>query len=231
MSLTPRLFLIAFTIVSIVQLVAVGLGDEGVVRAVSKALLMPLLLGFVVTGPGLRLNRSMPLLAAGLVFAFVGDVALLGDGDVWFLTGMLGFLVMQLCYLTGFFRLGARQTLRERRWVMVVYPLIYVIAIVGLASALGVMVIPIAIYGFFLMSMAMTSMSLGTLFGVGGTLFMLSDALIGVSVAFGSFPGSSFIIMATYIVAQYLIVSEWIKRSAAAAEQVPATPSADPLPQ
>ena len=50
-------------------------------------------------------------LVAGLVFATVGDIAILYVFEL----GILGFLVMQICYIAGFLGLGAVRGLR-RRW-------------------------------------------------------------------------------------------------------------------
>ena len=55
-------------------------------------------------------------------------------------------------------------------------------------------------------------MSLGTLFGIGGALFMVSDLLIGETVAYGAFPVSGVIIMFTYILGQAIIAYCWTRR-------------------
>ncbi len=45
--------------------------------------------------------------------------------------------------------------------------------------------------------------------GLGGFLFMFSDAMIGVSIAQYRVPFIREIIITTYLVAQYLIITEW----------------------
>ena len=47
---------------------------------------------------------------------------------------------------------------------------------------------------------------------IGGALFMVSDLLIGETVAYGAFPGSGVVIMLTYIVGQAIIAYCWTRR-------------------
>lgn len=215
-----RGFLIAYIIDCIVQLGALAVGNLTVAH-LSKPLLLPLLMAVVIAQGGLRTHPSIPWLVAGQFFSFLGDVALIPDGQLWFSAGIGMFLVTHICYIVGFFKLGARQGLRDRRWVLVVYPAFWLIANAALWSGLGPMRLPIAIYSAALVTMALCSMSLGTMLGIGGTLFMFSDLLIGEGVAYGSFTGSTVLIMLTYTVGQGLIALAWLQRidGAAAGKQ------------
>ena len=53
---------------------------------------------------------------------------------------------------------------------------------------------------------------LGAQAGAGGALFLLSDALIGARVAGLDVPAGDALVMATYLAAQYLLVSAWVGR-------------------
>lgn len=173
---------------------------------VTKGLLMPLLLAWVLVRTE---GRAPRLLAVGLVFATVGDVGLEVDQ---FLIGMLGgFLMMQICYIIGFIRLAKDQP--GRTWLVpgLVYGAAWAVAMVVLAPGLGDMAIPIAIYGFFLCLTAASAIrTRSTRIAVGGTLFLISDAMIGVGMAGFDFPGRGIAVMATYLPAQYLIATGWL---------------------
>lgn len=190
----------------------------------TKPLLLPLLMVFVLIEVGWNAHPSIKFLLIGQFFSLLGDVALMFDGELWFGLGIFMFLITHIFYIIGFFKLGARAGLQDRRWVLFVYPAFWIIANAALWSGLGPLRIPIIIYSAFLVGMAMCSMSLGTLFGIGGSLFMFSDLLIGETVAYGKFPGSGVLIMFTYIVGQALIAYCWTKR---VQEQAPVN---DPSP-
>jgi uncharacterized membrane protein YhhN len=73
---------------------------------------------------------------------------------------------------------------------------------------LGDLRIPVAVYSLLLTSTAVTSARLGWRTGLGGALFLLSDTLIATQLAdWRELPGHEFWIMATYVVAQYLLMS------------------------
>ena len=202
---------VLFICVGALQLVGRGF-DIDIAANLTKPLLMPLLMTFVLLAVGWSSHPSIKWLVVGQGFSFLGDVALMLDGELWFGLGIAMFLVTHVCYLVGFFGLGARQALRKRRWVLFVYPTFWVVANAALWPGLGVMRGPILVYSAFLVTMALVSMSLGTWIGIGGTLFMLSDLMIGATVAYGDFAASGFLIMATYIVGQGLIAWCWVRR-------------------
>lgn len=185
--------------------------DNELVSDVSKPLLLPLLMVFVLAQVGWRGDSSAPWLIIGLFFSFLGDVALMVDGDLWFALGLAMFLVTHICYLVGFFKLGAAQALRERRWVLLAYPLFWLVANALLWSGLGSLRIPIAVYSAALVAMAMVAMSLQTKLGIGGALFMVSDLLIGAGVAYGEFTGQPVAVMSTYVIGQGLIAVAWVQ--------------------
>ena len=203
--------LVVLAIVSVLELSAVA-ADNTVLEHLTKPLLLPLLIIFVLVEVGWNADPSIKFLIIGQFFSFLGDVALMFDGDLWFALGIGMFLITHIFYLIGFFKIGAREGLRERRWVLVAYPLFWLAANAALWSGLGPLRIPIIVYSAFLVAMAMCSMSLGTLFGIGGALFMVSDLLIGETVAYGAFPGSGAVIMLTYIVGQATIAYCWTRR-------------------
>lgn len=203
--------LVVLAIVSVLELSAVA-ADNTVLEHLTKPLLLPLLIIFVLVEVGWNADPSIKFLIIGQFFSFLGDVALMFAGDLWFALGIGMFLITHIFYLIGFFKIGAREGLRERRWVLVAYPLFWLAANAALWSGLGPLRIPIIVYSAFLVAMAMCSMSLGTLFGIGGALFMVSDLLIGETVAYGAFPGSGVVIMLTYIVGQAIIAYCWTRR-------------------
>ena len=153
-------------------------------------------------------SRAPRWLVAGLTFATLGDVLL----DIWFEVGMVGFLVMHLCYIAGFLRLGAWAGLRTRWPVAIAYLLVGVGANVVLWPHLGHLALPVLIYSTAILTMAALASGVANRVGLGGALFVISDALIGVDEAGAGFPGRGLIVLLTYLAAQYLIATGWARR-------------------
>ncbi len=203
----PRPVLVAFVVVAVANLVSVSVGISWL-ELVTK----PFLCGLLVVWAWLACDRRPPgLLMAGLVAALAGDELLGPSGSAWFIAGMGAFLVMQVCYILGFLRLGAADGLRRRRWVLAAWALLWLALQVVVGPMLGELRIPIAVYSAALVTMAACAVAMGDRrIGVGGVLFLVSDLLIGLGAADLDVPASGFLVMSTYALAQLLIVTGWV---------------------
>ncbi|MFD9307665.1 lysoplasmalogenase [Streptomyces sp. NPDC060048] len=191
-----RLLLAAFALAAALDLGSLLAGwHPGHVLA--KPLLMPLLVGYVLT------RRAPRLLVAALLFGWGGDLALLFDADPAFLIGMGSFAAGHVCYLVLFARRPTGTALGAA----------YAAALLSTVTLLwsdlpADLRIPVAGYSLLLTAMAYRSSALGWRAGLGGALFLLSDTLIATGVAeWPQLPRPDFWIMATYLAAQYLLAT------------------------
>jgi uncharacterized membrane protein YhhN len=182
--------------------------------ALTKPLLMPLLLAGVVAANGLggrgaadTGRRVSKLLVGALVGSFVGDTMLLFSGTL-FLVGMAGFACAHVCYIRLFLA-RARRNPGRLRGALAAYGVIWIALISSLWSGLDSSLrIPVACYSLLLAGMATTSYGASRRTGLGGALFLLSDSMIAAHLAHWSTPtGTGFAVMATYLVGQYLLVT------------------------
>ena len=97
--------LVVLAIVSVLELSAVA-ADNTVLEHLTKPLLLPLLIIFVLIEVGWNADPSIKFLVIGQFFSFLGDVALMFDGDLWFALGIGMFLITHIFYLIGFFKIG-----------------------------------------------------------------------------------------------------------------------------
>ncbi|WBB67382.1 lysoplasmalogenase [Micromonospora sp. WMMD812] len=226
-----RLLLAAFVAVTAANLAA-NAADHTLAEVVTKPLLMPLLAGYLWQAATEHGRRPHRLILAALACSTGGDVALLGTGTAWFLTGMALFLGAHLCYIAAFTRHHAAAALR--RPPLLAVPLGYAVLT---AAALAWMwpgltdaglAVPVAGYAAALATMATTAATHGWRVGLGGALFLASDLLIATGVA-GVLdpPGAAVLVMATYTAGQALIVTGWAARPAIP-PTAPITPAAAP---
>lgn len=197
------------------------------VTHITRPLLMPLLLACYLSATGLRLTSRDRLVAGAIAFSWVGDVVLMSaEGrELWFLGGLVAFLIAHLFYIGAFTQVADRQVqpvLRRHIWLAL--PLAAYLA--GLLSVLIPAVdthmrAPIAIYGMVIGTMVLFSInrykrvndrSFALVFA-GAVLFMLSDSLIAVNrfLCHGDLWLSGVWIMLLYILGQYCISQGMIR--------------------
>lgn len=173
----------------------------------TKPLLMPLLLAYFIAALDNRRRRLDIWVMRALVFSWIGDLLLMGDGELFFMLGLLGFLGAQICYITGFRPFVSQGPLRGRPWLILPYFIYWVLLLALLMGDLGPLLVPVLIYSLALLTMAVLALGVSPLTGLGGALFLISDSLIALTALsdrLGESAGDW--IMPTYIVGQLLIV-------------------------
>ena len=180
-------------------------------RFVTKPLLLILLMGHIAV------ENPKPALFFTAIFALLGDVFLMipGNNPLYFQLGLGSFLVMQISYIRLFVKqadavswipVHARQPLAGI--------LIYVFSFLAFLNPQLVegMKIPVTLYAFALGSMLYFAIRLNNrMITWGAFLFVVSDSVLAFGKFYYSFPGISFIVMSTYIVAQLLLISALCK--------------------
>lgn len=179
---------------TVVQVAAVAL-DIKLLKQASKVTLMPLLLSWT------RSQEDIPpLIQAALLASAAGDLLLETDLQ---LAGIAAFAAAHACYLAVFLSKPG-----ERSWrVLAAYGALWAALIALLARDLGSQRVPVAAYALLLTATAVAAKWHGPRSGVGGALFLISDALIAMRLAGRDFPGRGVLVMSTYATGQYLLAS------------------------
>ncbi|MEQ8474225.1 MAG: lysoplasmalogenase [Marinoscillum sp.] len=207
-----------YWIVGIVNLYACYSGDISI-NHFTKPLLMPILIYLIFLRSKGHVTLPRLLLALAFIFAWFGDLLLMFTGEDWyFLAGLGSFLIMQIIYCVVF-----KKSMNQEpsfSW-KTASPLLILMVLVMLfiVPQTGDLQIPVSIYaicittmlGFALFRKGMTSTSSYQQVMIGALLFVISDALIGVSKFMLDLPLAKVWIMVTYIPAQYLIMSGVVK--------------------
>ncbi|MRJ75218.1 lysoplasmalogenase [Aeromicrobium sp. SMF47] len=195
-------WLIAFGVVAVVHLVLNGV-EATPWDSITKCLLAPLLVGWVLEQRGPR------LLAVALVFCCLGDLFL--EIEDMFTAGMAAFAVAHVCLITFFVRRGAIEQLRRKPLILVAY-VVAAVALVawcwgGLEPGLKPLV---PVYAALLLATAATALSTDLRAGIGGALFLVSDGIIALAEA-GRIDQDATVtglaIMALYILAIFFLTT------------------------
>lgn len=212
---TSRIVLILFAFTSTINVKASADEPSSLFWA-TKPLLMPLLIGYLwfATRESGRWHDGQRLVVAALLFAALGDVALMIPGSAAFLVGMALFAGCHACYIAAFVRMAGRRALAGRPVVAALaYAGAVAAALAWLWPGLGALAVPMTGYAILLATMAATATAHGWRVGLGGALFFVSDLLIAVDVAGAAqMPGPPIWVMLTYVAGQALIITGWADR-------------------
>ena len=207
-----NLFLKLFWLDAILELVSPVLFPTcPEIRYATKPLLMILLMGHIAQ------ENPRPALFFTTLFALLGDVLLMlpGDSSLYFQLGLGSFLIMQLSYIRLF-----TQQASGLAWVpaharlplggVMIYVFLF-LAFLSPYLASG-MKIPVTLYALALGSMLYFAIRLrNQTIVLGAFFFVVSDSVLAFGKFYYSFPGISFVVMSTYIVAQLLLISALCK--------------------
>jgi uncharacterized membrane protein YhhN len=152
-----------------------------------------------------------------LVFSWLGDVILMFSPyhELYFIFGLVAFLIAHLLYI---FLFAKQSTVKSpNRYVFIIGILLvsgYLYAMLTLLlPSVGGLLIPVSVYAFVISLMLIMAIRgsltwqspINLLILNGAVAFIVSDSLLAIDKFYVSLPNSSLLIMATYLIAQYLI--------------------------
>ncbi|MBV6642209.1 MAG: lysoplasmalogenase [Cyclobacteriaceae bacterium] len=187
--------------------------DQHDLHLYTKPLLMPLLIFHLYRYSDGNITLPRMLLVAALLFSWLGDLLLMGSGDLYFLGGLVSFLVAHLFYAVVFYRAADRKS-RLNALSLIPFLVFGLVILYILIPRTGNLALGIIIYAIGILIMAFmasirkgvtSTLSFYLVFG-GAILFVISDSLIAFDKFYNPIVHSDVMIMTTYIAAQLLIV-------------------------
>ncbi len=180
-----------------------------------KPLLIPALLLIVFTCNSFPSKKK---LIFALIFSWVGDVLLMfaPKHDLFFISGLISFLTAHLVYIQLLWSTGKKVNQSKTYLFIIPFILLYLVTFLStLWSNLAEMKIPVAFYAVVISCMLLAAfryyMNFKTLPSlhilVGAFFFVASDSILAWDKFYETLPLGSFLIMSTYLAAQYLLVA------------------------
>jgi len=206
--------LLPFIFLSLLHLIGLFL-DNSSIDMITKPLLMPsLLFYFLGTTKKSPLNRYISI---ALIFSFLGDTLLMfvGENDLFFLAGLVGFLIAHIIYII--INMSAKNVYEKGlkpQWQDIFFVIYGLFMFTFIKNGLGEMYFPALIYTVIICLMAITARKRWGksdsesfwLVMLGASFFVVSDSLLAVNKFVGEFDMSGPAIMITYLLAQFLLV-------------------------
>ena len=175
----------------------------------TKPLLMPLLMLLAF-----QLNIKERNLYIALFFSLLGDVFLMFSGELNFILGLGSFLLAHVFYILLFknqFKFSLFSALPFASATFSYFLFIKSGIDQNLLIPVGIYCIVITLMGIFAAARNTNIMSYNLVL-IGSILFIISDSLIAFNKFYSPLTASSFWVMSTYGLAQFLIVSGWSKK-------------------
>lgn len=198
---------VPYALVSLVHVIALGIGAEAVAGPTKLALMPLLAVAALWAGRGSAWGTPAPLLFLALAFSWLGD----GAGTFFpyapeLPVMLLCFGLAHIAYIVLFWRF-----VRIKRWPAwaLVYAAWWMLLVVVLWPRLGALSFAVAIYGLILGGTAATAARCAPMVAVGAAFFLASDTIL----AFRLFTPEAMpdwtspLVMATYTLGQGLIVA------------------------
>ena len=136
-----------YYLVGLLHLWAIVFHNQEVLNA-TKPFLMPILLCYVYKSEIERVNLKTILLWISLVFAWLGDLALM-QSDTYFLLGLGLFFIAQICYILLFFK-AVEKPIEFKTFPLLPYLLAGILLFYILLPDVNELLVPIVIYGIIL---------------------------------------------------------------------------------
>lgn len=179
---------------------------------VTKPLLMILLAGYFVSLVE-NSNRNLKIvILIALVFSWFGDTFLMlqGKNALFFILGLASFLLAHIAYIFAFKKFHTALSTSAVIITSVMFFGYSILLSYMLWSGLGEMKVPVILYAAVLTVMGIfgviKNFRVSNMVVIGALLFILSDSMIAYDKFVEPFNSSRFLIMSTYISAQFLII-------------------------
>jgi uncharacterized membrane protein YhhN len=209
-------FLKYFLVVSIFYLSLILVGQENVAWYF-KPLLLPFL---IIATYESKPFESKKWLLLGLFFSWIGDIILMfaDKGELYFIFGLVSFLVAHLQFIVLFIKQKPETNYKKNSffWIGFLATLAYLASLLLLLfPTLGDLKIPVFVYAATISLMLIEAIKgyfswqkpTNAVILIGAIFFVTSDSILAINKFYSPLPSASFLIMFTYIVAQYLITS------------------------
>ena len=210
--------LVLIGLVTLANWIAIWRGNLRAYYITKPLVLLGLILYFLLQS---ALSAARLPFLLGLIFSMIGDIFLIPRGTRWFIAGMGAFSLAQLFYIWGF-NISLPSTPVLIIGIMALFAGVLVMhltvdrfaavseikkSLLPFLKGYGALVLAMAISAVLCLARPGWSDLAGVLAGIGGILFFVSDAMIGLDKLDRRLPKYRFWIILSYHLGQFLIVA------------------------
>ncbi|MBT8317128.1 MAG: lysoplasmalogenase [Lutibacter sp.] len=202
-----------FVLVSILDIIGIIL-EIPFLRYIFKPLIILSLL-FLYT---FSVQKRLKWYLFALGFSFLGDVLLMFEGELFFITGLVSFLIAHFLFIKIVLSRIQKYSVLKIIFSIIPFFIVFSLLIFTLKNSLDEMLIPVIIYGLTISTLGVVSLidfmnnksRKSLLMFLGAIVFMLSDSVLAIDKFYFEEHFNKIVIMFTYVLAQYLIFRSMI---------------------
>ncbi len=173
----------------------------------------PLILLSLITLYALSVSKINKMYVLALICSLLGDVFLMFEGELYFIIGLISFLLAHLLFINIVIKEIKKNTIKNIIIAAFPFVIVFSLLIFRLKNSLGGMLFPVIIYGITIATFGTVSLinfrekkSMKSIFMLfGAIIFMVSDSVLAINKFYEQAHIFEIIVMATYVLAQYFI--------------------------
>jgi len=202
-----------FVLVSILDIIGIILEMPVLVYIFKPLIILSLLFLYVFSLP-----KRLKWYVIALEFSFFGDVLLMFSGELFFITGLVSFLIAHILFIKIVIARVQKASLLKVIFSIIPFLIVFSLLIFNLKDSLHEMLWPVIIYGLTISTFGVVSLidflntksKKSLLMLLGAIVFMISDAVLAIDKFYFEEHINKIVIMFTYVLAQYLIFRSMI---------------------
>lgn len=205
-----------FALVSILDIIGILFRVPILIQIFKPFILLSLLVLYLVS-----VSTRNKLYIMALVFSFCGDILLMFEGELYFMIGLVSFLIAHILFIKIVIKRIQNTLLSKVIFSIIPFLIVFSLLIFNLKDSLHEMLWPVIIYGLTITTFGTASLidylntksTKSLLMLVGALIFMVSDSVLAIDKFNNSSHIYEVIVMITYVLAQYFIYRSMMQKS------------------
>ncbi|SFS75181.1 lysoplasmalogenase [Lutibacter maritimus] len=202
-----------FVLVSLLDIVGIIFKIPILVYVFKPLIIFSLIFLYVFSLP-----KRLKWYVIALEFSFFGDVLLLFNGELFFILGLISFLLAHILFIKIVIDRVEKVQLKTVLLASIPFLLIFGLLINTIKDSLNQLLIPVIVYGLVISAFGTvafidflkTKSKRSLLMLIGAVVFIISDATLAINKFYSPSHFFEILVMVTYVLAQYLIFKSMI---------------------
>lgn len=202
-----------FVLVSTLDIIGIIFQIPILVYIFKPLIILSLLFLYVFSLP-----KRLKWYVIALEFSFFGDVLLMFSGELFFIAGLVSFLMTHILFIKIVLNRIQKTSMSKVVFSSIPFFIVFSLLIFNLKDSLNEMLYPVIIYGLMISMFGVVSLidflnaksKKSLLMLSGAVMFMISDAVLAIDKFYFEEHINKIVIMFTYVLAQYLIYRSMI---------------------
>lgn len=205
--------LIFFIIVSVFDIIGIASKNQVLIQ-----FFKPLILPSLLTLYALSVANRDGIYVLALVFSFLGDVFLLFSEEMYFILGLISFLVAHILFIKLVLKRIQKTKITTIITSIIPFLFLFISLLSLLYNSLNEMLLPVIIYGFTISLFGTVALidylnsksKRAMLMLIGASVFIVSDSILAINKFYVATEVFAVLVMVTYVTAQYFIYKSMV---------------------